>query len=197
MAESLLGARPDRPAIDRARKVMMATSGLVLREQQGLAAIRRMLSGSRELAHHSLSVGFLAMGLARTVLNADANIMVTMALAGLLHDVGKIGHEADGDDPEHTLRGANFLRGQDLPEVVVEAARSHHERWDGSGHPHGLCGPQIPEGARIVGLVNTFERVYSGQRPRVGVFDALRILAQAYRGCFDARLATGLIGLFR
>ena len=81
--------------------------------------------------------------------------------------------------------------------AVVEAARSHHERWDGSGFPQALKGAQIPELARIVGLVNTFDKVYSAQQPRVGVFDALRILAQAYRGCFDEKLALGLVKLFR
>ena len=51
--------------------------------------------------------------------------------------------------------------------------------------------------ARVVGLVNTFDKVYTTQQPRVGVFDALRILAQAYRGCFEPKLAAGLISLFR
>lgn len=197
MAESLLAGPPDRARISRARKVMMATSGLMLREAKGFAALRKVMSGSGALAHHSLTVGFLSMGLSRLVLGADASQLTMAGLAGLLHDVGCVGHEDQANDPEHPLRGADYLTKLGLPGPVIEVARSHHERWDGSGFPYGLSGVQIPELARVVGLVNTFDKVYSGQRPRVGVFDALRILAQAYRGCFEARLATGLVQLFR
>ncbi|MGK0303450.1 MAG: HD-GYP domain-containing protein (c-di-GMP phosphodiesterase class II) [Planctomycetota bacterium] len=79
----------------------------------------------------------------------------------------------------------------------MEAAQSHHECFDGTGYPKGLRGKEIPELARIVGLVNLFDKVYNDQEPRVGVFDALRIMAQAYRGSFDERMAQGFVKLFR
>ena len=60
-----------------------------------------------------------------------------------------------------------------------------------------MSGREIPEFARLVGLVTLFDKVYSGAEPRIGVFDALRILAQAYRGSFDERMAQGLVKLFR
>jgi putative nucleotidyltransferase with HDIG domain len=149
------------------------------------------------LASHSLTVAFLSMGLARIVLGGDGGTLVHAGLAGLLHDVGKVGHEELDHDPEHTLRGADLLRSLGMPPPVVDAARAHHERWDGTGFPAGKQGAAIPELARIVGIVDSFDKVYSQQSPRVGVFDALRILAQAYRGCFDERLAVGLVKLFR
>jgi putative nucleotidyltransferase with HDIG domain len=197
VAEDLLSRPPDKATLLRAQKVMMATSGLLLRETQGFQAIRRVMASSQGLAAHSLTVGFLAMGLARLVLTSDGSTLMLAGLAGLLHDIGRCGHEHLEHDPDHTLRGAELLRGLAVPAGVVEAARSHHERWDGSGFPYGLRGSQIPELAQVVGLVNTFDKVYSAQRPRVGVFDALRIVAQAYRGCFDDRLTTGLVKLFR
>jgi putative nucleotidyltransferase with HDIG domain len=197
VAEDLLKGPPDRPTLQRAHKVMMATSGLLLRETQGFAAIRRVLGAGQGLARHSLTVGFLTMGLSRVVLGADATALVHAGLAGLLHDVGKVGYEDLDHDPEHTSRGADYCKGLGLPPAVVDAARGHHERWDGSGFPLGLRGSQIPEIARMVGLVNTFDKVYSAQTSRVSVFDALRILAQAYRGCFDDRLAHGFLTLFR
>ncbi len=197
VAEELLKGPPDRATLQRAQKVMMATSGLMLRETQGFAAIRRVMGSGPGLATHSLTVGFLCMGLARIVLSADGNSLMVAGLAGLLHDVGKAGRQQLDHDPEHTLRGAEYLQGLGVPAPIVEAARSHHERWDGSGFPHGLKGSAIPEMARIVGLVNTFDKVYAAQQPRVGVFDALRILAQAYRGCFDDRLTMGFVKLFQ
>ena len=197
VVEDLLAASPDKPTLQRAQKVMMATSSLMLREPGGFQAVRRVLSASQGLAAHSLTVGFLCMGLARHVLGADAGTLLQAGLAGLLHDVGKIGYETLDHDPEHTKRGADCLRGLGLPSPVVEAANSHHERWDGSGFPQALRGKQIPELAQVVAVADTFDRIYSSQKPRVGVFDALRILAQAYRGCFDDRLAQGLVRMFR
>ncbi|MBM4060802.1 MAG: HD domain-containing protein [Planctomycetes bacterium] len=197
VAEDLLRAPPDRAALQRAQRVMLATSGLLLREERGFAAIRRVMGAGQGLATHSVTVGFLAMGLARFVLGGDGNALLLAGLAGLLHDVGKVGHEGRERDPEHTDRGADYLRGLGVQAPVVDAARCHHERWDGSGYPRGLRGERIPELARLVGLANTFDKVYAGQQPRVGVFDALRILAQAYRGCFDDRLAQGFVRLFR
>lgn len=197
VAEDLLAARPDKATVQRAQKVMMATSGLLLRETQGFAAIRRVMGAGPGLVRHSLTVSFLAMGLARLVLGGDAATLTLAGLAGLLHDVGKVGYEDRDHDPEHTLRGADYLKGLGLQPEVVEVARAHHERWDGSGFPLALRGTEIAEMARIVGLVNTFDKVYAAQQPRVGVFDALRIMAQAYRGCFDDRLAQGLVKLFR
>lgn len=197
VADELLRARPDRAMVQRAQKVMIAGSGLMLREPQGFQAVRRVLTASDGLAKHSLTVAFLAMGLARIVSGGDVGALLQAGLAGLLHDVGRAGHEQIDHDPEHTTRGAELLRGLGLPQPVVEAARWHHERHDGSGFPDGLRGDQIPELARLIGIVDVFDKVYSGQRPRVGVFDALRILAQAYRGCFEERLGLGLVRLFR
>lgn len=197
MAEELLAAPPTKVSLQRAQKVMVATSGLMLREANGFAALRKLMKASPGLARHSLTTGFLCMGLARVALAADATALTIAGLAGLLHDIGKVGQESRGTDPEHALRGADQLKAFGLPTAVVEAARSHHERWDGSGFPHGLAGTEIPELARVVGLVNTFDKVYTAQQPRVGVFDALRILAQAYRGCFEPRLTSALVSLFR
>jgi putative nucleotidyltransferase with HDIG domain len=197
VAEDLLAAPPDRPRLLRAQRVMMATSGLLLRDAMAFAAIRRVMAASHGLASHSLTVGFLAMGLARVTLGGDVATLLQAGLAGLLHDVGKVGHEDLDHDPEHATRGADLLEALGVPAPVVDAARSHHERHDGSGFPGALQGAEIPELARLVGIADTFDKIHSEQRPRVGVFDALRILAQAWRGCFDERLAQGLVELFR
>lgn len=197
VAEELLNAKPDDQAVLRARRVMTATTSLLLREGQGFQAMRRMLSAGSGLSRHSLTVTFLSMGLARVVLSADAETLTMVGLAGMLHDVGRVGHEDLEHDPEHTTRGAEFLRGLNLPSQVIEAAQSHHECFDGTGFPKGLRGKKIPDFARIIGLVSLFDKVYNEQEPRVGVFDALRIMAQAYRGAFDERMAQGFVKLFR
>ncbi|MFT4515919.1 MAG: putative nucleotidyltransferase with HDIG domain, partial [Planctomycetota bacterium] len=175
VSDELLSAKLDRKSVLRARRVMMAMTGLLLREGQGFQAMRRMLTAGSGLSRHSLTVAFLSMGLARVVLSADAETLTMAGLAGMLHDVGRVGHEDLEHDPEHATRGSDFLRGLNLPVPVIEAAQSHHECFDGTGYPKGLRGKEIPELARIVGLVNLFDKVYNDQEPRVGVFDALRI----------------------
>ena len=197
VAEDVLQARPDEKTVMRARRVMSSTSSLILREGQGFHALRRMLKAGPGLARHSLTVALLSMGLARVVLTADAATLAMAGMAGLLHDIGRIGHEDLEHDPEHVTRGAEYLRGLNLPAGVVEAALCHHECFDGTGFPSGMSGNHIPHMARIVALVNLFDKVYNDQEPRVGVFDALRILAQAYRGSFDERMAQGMVKLFR
>ena len=56
---------------------------------------------------------------------------------------------------------------------------------------------EVAEAAAVVGLADLFEEVYSAQEPRVGVYDALRVLAQAYEGRFDEGMAEALVRLFR
>lgn len=197
-AATELFARPlGRDGVLRAQRLLVGTSGLVLREQRSFQALRVLLAASKSLAEHSVTVGFLAIGLCKHVLSAEPNVMVQAGLAGLFHDIGRVGHEELTHDPEHAQRGHDMLHRLGLLPQVCEAVLYHHERCDGSGLPRGLRGDAIPELARIVGLVDIFDKIYSGQRPRVGVFDALRIMAQAYRGCFDERHAAKFVCMFR
>ena len=121
VADELMQAPSDKLTVTRAQKLMMATSGLLLRENQGFQAVRRVLSVSPGLARHGLTCGFLSMGLARHVLGGDAGTLSMAGLAGLLHDVGRVGHEHIEHDPEHTTRGAAYLRGLERLDVLDAA----------------------------------------------------------------------------
>ncbi len=100
---------------------------------------------------------------------------------GLLHDIGKIGvSEETLNQPEltggdfsqikrHTLIGSDILRTiTEMPELA-QGARSHHERYDGTGYPDGLKGADIPEAARILCVADCYDamtstRAYSPRR---------------------------------
>ena len=105
--------------------------------------------------------------------------------AAPMHDIGKIGipdrvllkpSELDPDEWEimkqHTTIGAQILQGAEanfikLAEVI---ALTHHEKWDGSGYPQGLKGPEIPLSGRIVAIADVFdaltsERLYKSPLP--------------------------------
>ena len=101
-------------------------------------------------------------------------------MAAPMHDIGKIGipdailQKPGALTPEefevmkrHTIIGAEMLAGSEssVLELGRTIALSHHERWDGKGYPLGLAGDNIPESARIVGIVDvydalTHDRVY-------------------------------------
>jgi len=196
VSRDLVSARLDKEGIDRARKVLFAGSGLLLREPASLRAVRQVLGASEDLAQHSLTVAFLCMGLARDALGSDPVHLVNAGLAGLLHELGRVGFEGEEHDTEHTSRGAQLLDHLNLPREIVEAVLYHHERWDGTGYPEGLRGEAIPKLARLVSVADVFEKVYSSQRPRLGVYDVLRIMAHAWKGCFDPDIVAAFVRIF-
>jgi two-component system cell cycle response regulator len=133
-------------------------------------------------------------------------------IAGLLHDVGKIGlpdwllrkpGPLNGREWEamttHPERGAVLLSEVEDVRDVAPIVATHHERWDGSGYPFGLAGERIPLGARIVGVVDalvsmTAPRSYRGAMPVTG---ALTDIWRLTGTTFDARPVGALFALVR
>ena len=103
----------------------------------------------------------------------------TILYAAPMHDVGKIGipdhillkpGKLNLDEWEimkqHTIIGGKILEGSDaefikLAEVI---SRTHHEKWDGSGYPRGLKGPEIPLAGRVAAVTDVFDALTS-KRP--------------------------------
>jgi HPt (histidine-containing phosphotransfer) domain-containing protein len=93
---------------------------------------------------------------------------------GLMHDIGKIGvseeiinkpskltDEEFAKIKKHTVIGYNILSPvTEIPELA-ECARSHHERYDGTGYPDGLKGKDIPETARIICVADCYDAMTS------------------------------------
>jgi HD-GYP domain-containing protein (c-di-GMP phosphodiesterase class II) len=102
------------------------------------------------------------------------NFRETLHIAGLLHDVGKIGvpdsilNKKGGltkqeyeKVKEHSVTGAAILYPiRELGDIAREV-RSHHERYDGRGYPDGLKGDEIPFIARIISVSDTFDAITS------------------------------------
>ncbi len=144
-----------------------------------------MLAGAAE-AHdqttgrHLQRVSSLAEALARE-LGYDETHSKELALAAVLHDIGKIrvpdmvlGSSSKLAESEwvlmkqHTLWGSEFLAGQQGFELAAAVARNHHERWDGTGYPSGLAGDEIPEAAQITAVADAFDAMTNDRPYRLG-----------------------------
>jgi diguanylate cyclase (GGDEF)-like protein len=143
-----------------------------------------------QTANHSELVSALAEGIGLQ-LGLDAETVDQLKLAGLLHDLGKIGlpdavlKEARMlKDEEHAIVrrhpefGHALLDGLELEQVQDWVLR-HHEHWDGSGYPDGLEGEEIPLGARIILVADAFvaittDRPYRAARSEASALRELR-----------------------
>lgn len=194
VAEELLQQAPQPESVARAQKVLISASGLMLRDPRAFQAVRRVLRAGDGVARHSLTVSLLSMGLAQSVLSLDAASLAGVGLAGLLHDVARVGASAASGVDDHAARSADQLRALGLPSLVVDAVRHHHHDRGASAE---RVSTDVSDVAAVIGVVDLFEEIYSASAQRATVFDALRVLAQAHRGHYDERLASALVRLFR
>lgn len=146
-----------------------------------------------ETGAHIKRIGLYAEVMAKE-LGWDARSCTDIRLAAPMHDIGKIGipdyillkaGKLDADEltvmRTHADIGGRMLEGSDISilHMAASIARSHHERWDGSGYPLGTRGEDIPEAARIVALVDVYDamvhaRVYKPAIPEDEVLAFLR-----------------------
>jgi diguanylate cyclase (GGDEF)-like protein/putative nucleotidyltransferase with HDIG domain len=139
---------------------------------------------------HSQTVGRYAEMIAREI-GLPAERIERIRLAGLLHDIGKLGvpdeilrkpgrlTEAEFTEiRKHPELGARILAGANLDDISGWVL-AHHERPDGGGYPFGLSAAQIPLEARILAVADAFEamtadRVYRAGMPRDAAVGELR-----------------------
>ncbi len=146
----------------------------------GLIELRSGPAGSR-LAGHGRRVADMARNLAQRLGMGDVEVQNIM-LAGLLHDVGKMGLPDDllgkafntlSQDQralvmKHPVIGQNILIAIDKFKDAAILVRHHHESFDGNGYPDRLAGISIPQGSRILAVVNDYDSLQIGtlvQRP--------------------------------
>jgi len=126
-------------------------------------------------ANHSETVSALAAAIAAEM-GLDENTVDQLALAGLLHDIGKIGIPDSLLQAPRALTAVEFEAIKAHPGLgyslleglgiapIDEWILHHHENWDGSGYPDGLAGEDIPLGARIIRVADAFEAM-TANRP--------------------------------
>ena len=164
-------------------------------------------SGTRS---HAETVAQLCVAIGER-LGVDAANLERLRMAGLLHDVGKIGvadailQKPAALEPEerramteHVNIGHAILISAELP-VEAGWVLHHHERFDGTGYPEGLRAGKIPIEARIIAVADAYEAM-TGARPyrdAISVDEALAELEANTGTQFDARCVHALIDLAR
>ncbi len=152
---------------------------------------------------HSERVALVSRHLAAQVGLSDRDVE-QVYMAGLLHDVGKIGvpeavlQKTGRLTPEefeqikrHPAIGAKIL--QDVKQIreIIPGVLHHHERYDGKGYPAGLAGSNIPLMGRIICLADCFDAMTSSRTYRKAL--PLEIALCEIRRCagtqFDPKLS--------
>jgi len=155
---------------------------------------------------HADRVSRIAGALAREM-RLSEKVIEDIELAGLLHDIGKIGVEdrilmkpmrLDADEQElmrrHPIYGASILEPSAALRPLVQMVLHHHENYDGSGYPEGLKGTDIPLGSRIIIVADAYEAMTSDRiyRKAIGHDKAMEQLNK-YKGIqFDAAIVRTL-----
>ncbi len=137
-------------------------------------------------------------------LGLDTQEQELLLSAAPMHDIGKMGipdhillkpGRLDPDEltimREHAHIGANILQDSPSPllQAAAEIARTHHEKWDGSGYPNGLKGAEIPLHGRIVAVADVFDALTSTRPYKKGwsLEDASGFLRDNTGSHFDPR----------
>ena len=156
----------------------------------------------RYTKRHSEDVARYSLFLAGRA-DVDPELIRTIRVAGLLHDIGKIGIPdqilrkpgklTDGElaiVQQHVALGDMIVR--DLPDIELIRAgiRHHHERWDGGGYLDHLEGDEIPLIARILAVGDAFSAMTTTRpyRKALGIREALTRLEDAAGSQLDERL---------
>ena len=185
-----------------AAEVEAAITDRLAREEEMIFRLSKAVEfRDNDTGDHTLRVATYSRMIAET-LDLDAEYCRRIFLASPLHDVGKVAipdqillkpGRLDADEMAlirtHAEIGMRILEGSscEIVQLAAEIAGAHHERWDGTGYPHGLATTAIPLSARIVAVADVYDALMT-ERPYKQAFsqaDALAYLEKERGRHFD------------
>jgi len=173
------------------------------------SAWRLLINLDADTSDHAHRVAAISIAIARKM-DLDATYIASLRLGAVLHDVGKLAiPPAILFKPgpltiaewtvmrKHPAYARDILRAAQARQEVVDAAYSHHERWDGEGYPQRLRGAEIPLSARIVAVGDVVDSL-SSTRPYRAAWPAAQIRDYVAAGAgtlFDPGVCEAYLGL--
>jgi diguanylate cyclase (GGDEF)-like protein len=182
--------------------------------QQSYTATLEAFSGmldarDSETEGHSKRVVRCAVAIGKAMGISDEE-MASLEVGALLHDIGKVGVSDQILRKNGPLTPDEWLEMRKHPEIgygltsrisfldhASPIVRHHHERWDGTGYPDGLCGENIPLAARIFAVADSFDAMISDRPYRRGL-PLEQIIGELKRGTgkqFDPQVVNIFISL--
>jgi len=154
---------------------------------------------SKREAAHSNRVSTICQTIASTM-NLGMDVVNKMRIAGLIHDIGKIGvtesilnnpgiltKDERSEIERHPEIGWRLLSSTNEYSELAQFVLNHHEKWDGSGYPNGLKGEAIPFEARIIAVADAYDAMTSERsyRAALGNEEAVAELKRGSGSQFD------------
>lgn len=186
--------------VEKANELVNEISNSVLRQPHALISLARLKTADEYTFLHSVAVCALMIALARQ-LNMDEESVRNAGMAGLLHDIGKIGiplkvlnkpgkltDEEFAIVKSHPEVGAKILiENYDVPAMALDVCLHHHEKVDGTGYPFGLKGDTISLFAKMGAVCDVYDAITSNRPYKKGwsPADSIRKMAEWSKGHFD------------
>ncbi|MDA0666872.1 MAG: HD-GYP domain-containing protein [Planctomycetota bacterium] len=179
--------------------------------ETAIALSKTIEAKDRYTSGHSQRVTVYAVEMGE-ILNFDEDRLETLRLGALLHDIGKVAVPDDvllkpgalTDDEfvtmkRHPMAGDRILSAIPGLRDMADIARSHHEKWDGTGYPLGVAGDSIPLEGRIVAIADAYDALITKRsyKPAMAIEKALNIIEADAGTHFDPQLASLFVAMKR
>jgi len=172
----------------------------VARNSGALLSLSRLKSKDDHTYLHSVAVSALMIALGRQM-GMEGDILKSLGMAGLLHDVGKVAvpenilnkpgkltAEEFENVKTHPVRGWEMLKlDPNVNDIVLDVCRHHHERVDGTGYPDKLTGETLSLHAKMAAVCDVYDALTSdcSYRKAFSPADAIRKMTELQNTHFD------------
>ena len=190
------------------KSTVVSIADSVIRNPDALMLLSVLESKDDQAVTHSINVCTLSLIFGRYI-GLEKKPLYELGTGALLHDIGEtkvpneILQKRDNRTPEelalmqnHTNHGvALLMKTSGLPSSVIDIARDHHERMNGSGYPQKLAGAQLSLFTKIVAITDVYDSVTSGLhgKPMITSSEALKNMYVWREELFDSLLVEQFI----
>jgi len=197
-------------SMESAAEVVDEVNEAIARNPAAMLSVVRLKNKDDYTYLHSVAVATLMIALGKR-LGHEGETLKQLGMAGLLHDIGKVGiSDAVLNKPgrlnplelatvrQHPQIGWDILsRESAAGAMVLDVCMNHHEKTDGTGYPNRLSGDTLTEAARMGAICDVYDAITSDRCYKAGwePAEAIRRMAEWQEGHFDRRIFHAFVKL--